>query len=160
MNVLHVDTGRPIKGYSSAAEAIASAKGNPRQPRAREDGKLLAGQSFVGGRASYSRWCLEFTGSWHVDIECRDDEVEWNVTQNAPVFEDLSEAYGLRWPSGIESTIDPSALFASRAGAEFWQLWVNEAGFYVYLRRKLILCFHAVRNVDDRSCVLAVCEDD
>jgi hypothetical protein len=160
MKVLQVDIGRPIKGYSSAAEAIAAAKGNPRQPKAQEDGKLLAGQTFVGGRATYSRWCLEFTGSWYVDIECRNDIVEWSVTQNPPVFEDLSKAYALRWPSGAESRIDPPALFASRAGAEFWQLWVNEAGFHFYLRRKLILVFHAVRSVVDRSCILAVCEDD
>jgi hypothetical protein len=159
MNVLQIDAGRPIKGYSSAAEAIAAAKGNPRQPKAREDGKLLAGQTFVGGRATYSRWCLEFTGSWYVDIECH-GEVEWSVTQKRPDFVGLSETYALRWPSGTESTIDPSALFASRAGADFWQLWVNEGGFYVYLRRKLILCFHAVRSVDDRSCILAVCEDE
>jgi hypothetical protein len=160
MNVLRVDIGRPINGYSSAAGAIAAAKGHPRQPKARADGTLLDGQNFVTGRASYSRWCLEFTGPWYVDIECHEDEVEWSVTRNPPVFEGLSEAYALRWPSGHESTIDPTALFASRAGAEFWQLWVNEAGIYVYLRRKPILCFHAVRSVDDRSCILAVCDDD
>jgi hypothetical protein len=160
MNVLQVDNGRPIKGYSSFAGAIAAANGHPRQPNARADGTLLQHQTFVTGRASYSRWRLEFTGSWYVDVECRDDEVEWKVTQTPTAFEDLTEAYVLRWPSGIESTIDPSALFANRAGAEFWQLWVNEAGLHVYLRRKLILCFHAVRRVDDRSCILAVCEDD
>jgi hypothetical protein len=95
MNVLHVHTG-PIKGYSSAAGAIAAAKVHPRQPNARADGTLLQHQTFVTGRASYSRWCLEFTGSWYVDVECRDDEVEWNVTQTPPAFEDLSEAYVLR----------------------------------------------------------------
>lgn len=160
MNILQIDNGRPITGYSSAAEAIAAAKGNPRQPKAQADGALLAGQLFLAGRASYSQWCLEFTGPWYVDITCRNYDVQWRVTKEPPSFEDLSETYALRWPSGIESKIDPSALFANRAGAEFWQLWVNEAGFYVYLRQKLILNFHTVRRVDDGSCVLAVCEDD
>jgi hypothetical protein len=160
MNVPRVDIGRPIIGYSSAAGAIAAAKGHPRQSKARADGTLLEGQTFVGGRASYARWCLEFSGPWYVDIACGNDRVEWRVTQERSSFDSLSEAYALRWPSGIESTIDPLALFASRAGADFWQLWVNEVGLYVYLHRKLILCFHAVRSVEDRSCILAVYEDD
>jgi hypothetical protein len=160
MKILQVDIGRPIKGHSSIAEAIAAAKGHPRQSTAQTESKLLEAQTFVSGRASYARWSLEFTGPWYVDIESREDQVHWSVMQNPPPFEGLSEAYALRWPSGRESTIDPSALFASRADAEFRQLFVNEAGLYIYLRRKPILCFHAVRSVDDRSCVLAVCEDD
>src|SRR5262249_13601927 len=132
----------------------------PRQPKARTDGELLDGRTFVAGRASYSRWCLEFTGGGYIDIVCRDDEVGWSVTQEAPVFDDSSEADALRWPSGAERTIDPAELFASRVRAEFRQLWVNEAGFCVYLDRKPILCFHVVRSVEDRACILAVCEDD
>ena len=160
MIVLPVDIGRPIEGYSSAEAAIAAAKGHPQQQRARADGALLAGQSFVGGRWSYSRWCLEFTGSLWVDITCRNDEVDWRVTHEAPAFEASSEPFALRWPSGAESVIDPAKLFADRVGAEFWQFWVNEVGFYVYLRRKLILCFHAVRRVEDGSCIFSVSEDD
>ncbi|MGF1633887.1 MAG: hypothetical protein ACFCVE_08575 [Phycisphaerae bacterium] len=160
MIVIPVDIGRPIKGYSSAEAAIAAAKGHPRQEKAQADEELLAGQLFVGGRASFSRWCLEFTGSLWVDIIAQDDEVDWRVTHEAPVFEHLSEPYTLRWPSGADPVTDPARMFADRAGAPFWQLWVNELGFYVYLRRKLILCFHPVRRVDDGSCVLSVFEDD
>src|SRR4051812_35619918 len=130
MNVLQVEIGRPIEGYSSAAGAIAAAKGHLQQSKARADGELLEGQTFVGGRASYSRWCLEFTGPWYVDIISHNDQVEWRVTQEPPSFDSLSETYALRWPSHVESTINPAALFANRAGAEFWQLWVNEGGFY------------------------------
>ena len=160
MNILPVDIGRPIDGYSSAEAAIAAAQGHRQQQRARADGALLAGQSFVGGRCSYSRWCLEFSGSLWLDITCRNDEVDWRLGHEAPTFEDSSDPFALRWPSGAESVIDPAKLFANRVGAEFWQLWVNEVGFYVYLRRKLILRFHAVRRVDDGTCIHSVSEDD
>ncbi|MEZ6143023.1 MAG: hypothetical protein R3B84_20860 [Zavarzinella sp.] len=163
MIVLPVDIGRPIEGYSSFNAAIASAKAHPRQGKARADGEMLASQSFVGGRASYSRWCLEFTGSLWIDIVAQNDEVEWRVTREGPVFEYLSEPYALRWPSGAESVTNPARIFADRVGAPFWQLWVNEIGFYVYVRRKLILCFHPVRRVDsidNGSCVLSVFEDN
>jgi hypothetical protein len=160
MIILPVEIRRPVEAYSSAGAAIAAAKGHPQQRKARADGTMLAGQSFVGGRASYSRWFLEFTGSLWVDIAARDDQVEWRVTHEPPVFEHSSEPYALRWPSGDNSATDPAKLFADRVGAPFWQLWVNEGGFYVYLRRKLILCFHAVRRVEDGASVLCVCEDD
>jgi hypothetical protein len=52
MIVLPVDIGRPIEGYSSAEAAIAAAKGHPRHGKARADGELLAGQSFVGGSST------------------------------------------------------------------------------------------------------------
>ena len=137
-----------------------AAKRHPQQERARADGALLSGQSFVGGYASYSRWSLEFTGSLWVDITARDHEVEWRVTHEPPVFVHSSEPYALRWPSGDESVIDPTKLFADRVNAPFWQLWVNECGFFVYLRRKLILCFHAERHGEDGTSILYVCEDD
>jgi hypothetical protein len=160
MIVLPVEIGRPIEGYSSFDAAIAAAKGHPKQRKARADGAVLAGHSFVGGRASYSRWCLEFTGASWLDIASRDDEVEWRVTHEPPTFQYVSEPYALRWRSGEESVIDPATIFAGRAGAPFWQLWVNDVGFYVYLRGKLILCFHSVRRIENGTCVLSVFEDD
>lgn len=160
MIVLPVDIGRPIEGYLSFDAAIAAAKWHPRQEKARADGEMLAGQSFVGGRASFSRWSLEFTGLMWVDIVAQNDEVEWRVTREAPEFEYLPEPYALRWPSGAEPVTDPTRMFADRVGAPFWQLWVNEVGFYVYVRRKPILCFHPVRRVDDGRWVLSVFEDD
>jgi hypothetical protein len=160
MIVLPVKIGRPLKGYSSIEAAIAAAKQHPRQHKARADGALLVGQSFVGGRAGFSRWSLEFTGSLWVDITSRDDEVDWRVTHKPPIFGHVTEPYALRWPSGQDELIDPAKLFASRVDARFWQLWVNEVGFYVYLNHKLILCFHSVRRAEDGTCVLAVYEDD
>lgn len=160
MTVLPVDIGRPVKGYPSAELAIAAATGHTRQGKARADGELLDGQSLVGGRASYGRWCLEFTDSLWIDIAARNDEVEWRVTRDAPAFTSVSEPYAMRWPSGDESVIDPARVFADRAGGPFWQLWVNEGGLCVYVRRKAILCFHSARRVDDRDCVLSVFEED
>src|SRR4051794_33057507 len=159
MNVLSVEIARAINGYPTAAAAIAATKADSRQPNARSDGAQFAGHTFVGGRWSYARWCLEFSGPLWVDITCRDDEVDWRVVHDLPEFEPLAGQLAMRWPSGEESVIDPQKLFAERVGAEFWQFWVNESGFYVYLRRKLILCFHAVRDVQSGQCVLAVAED-
>lgn len=159
MKVIPVQIGRPIKGYSSAAEAISAAKNNPLQPKARADAERLAGRTFVGGRAAPSRWSLEFSGSWYVHVECCNDEVVWSVTQSPPMFEGLAEPYALLWRSGTEGEINPSALFAARAGVEFQNLWVNEAGFYVYFRGRAMLAFHAVRSVDDQSGVLAIGEE-
>ena len=107
-----------------------------------------------------TRWCLEFTGSMWIDIISQDDEVKWQLTQESPAFEHDSNPYSLRWPSGETSLINPAKLFADRVGTRFWQLWVNDLGLYVYLHRKLILCFHSLRHVEDGSCVLSVFEDD
>ena len=159
MIIVPVDVRRRIKGYPSALAALAAAKAHPLQGKARSDGAMLAGQSFLEGRASSSRWCIAFTGSLWLDVEAADDAVAWRVTREPPVFEAQSEPYTLRWPSGRDSVIDPAKLSSDRVGASFWQLWVNEGGFYVYLRHKLILCFHAVRRTDNNECTLAVHED-
>jgi hypothetical protein len=160
MIILPVDIAGPVEGHSSSEAAIAAAKAHPQQWKTREYGALLAGQTFVGGRASFTRWCLEFTGSFWIDIRIQNDEVHWQLTRDPPAFQQVSAPYALRWPSGDECVTDPVNILATRVGAPFWQLWADDAGFYVYLHQKLILCFHSVRRIDDGTCILSVFEDD
>lgn len=160
MTRFDVDFGLPIKGYSSPEAAIAAAKQHPMQQQARSDGMRLAGQRCVSGRCGQARWCLEFTGPLWLDIACRNGGVEWSAVEHAPAVDSIPGSISFRWPSGAMSVVDPERLFADRAGAEFWQLWVNEIGFYVYLRRHRILWFRAVQRIDADDEVLYVCEDD
>jgi hypothetical protein len=158
MDIISVTIGKPVVGYRSAAEALNGAANNPRQPRAKADGALLAGRQFIGGQGSSVRWGLEFTGHRWLDITCENDEVVWNIVDSPPVFSSADE-YLLRWPSGAQSVIDAKRWLSVRADAEFSRLWVNEMSFYVYLRNKPILCFTAVRDAEAATGVLAVCEE-
>lgn len=154
-----VKVGRPTQSYKSFEAAITAATNHPLQSRAKADGKRFSGRQFVGGRASLTRWSLEFTGPLWIDIWAEADEVKWEVLESPMAFESIGEPIPLLWTSDLRSVTDPARLVADRVGADFWQFFVNDHGFFVYLRRKLILYFHTVRREDDESCILYVGEE-
>jgi hypothetical protein len=151
-----VDVGPPIKGYSSAAAAIAGAKGHPRQIKAKQDAQPFFGRRFVAVRCSLTEWSVEFTDSLWVEVFCEGDEVEWRVSQSPKTFTHIEQAYTYVWPSGNRGVIDPAQIVADRSGAGFKRFWVNESGFYIYLLHRPLLAFHPLQRRGQDDCVLWV----
>lgn len=150
----------PFASYDTFEGAIAGAKRHPKQAKAMRDGDLLAGHHFVNARCNLRQWVLEFSGSIWLRVFAESEDVDWQVTDELPVIDAVAEPIVFEWQNGEKSTVDCRELAAQRRWADFWQLWVNETGLFVYLRRKLILCFHTVKRRDTGEMLLFVCEDD
>ena len=163
VRMIPVEFAFEIKGYDTAGAAIAAAQNNPSQPRARQDAAAFAGRTFLDAWGDDREWVLEFSGDLWLRVSVDDDgtRVAWAVERVEPVKRAAEgRATVLEWPGGTTSRADPAKLAADRRGAAFWQFWVNDMGFHVYLRRKLILCFSPARRRDMGEMVLWVWEDD
>jgi hypothetical protein len=158
--MIPVEPAERITGHDTPEAAIAAAKADPLQPKAREDATAFAGRTFVDGWHAADEWVLEFSGGVWLRVFIENARVAWAVARVRPDGNVITGPVVLEWPSGRTSRIDPASLVASRRGADFWQFWVNDMGFHVYLRRKLILCFSPVRRRDTGQIILHVWEDD
>ena len=147
-------------GFDTAEEAVAAAKNDPSQPSARRDAEAFAGRTFVDAWGDPTEWVLEFSGGLWLRVFIDGTRVAWAVERVKPDKRPVTEPPLFEWPRGNTSRADPAVLAADRRGAEFWQFWVNDMGFHVYLHRKLILCFSPARRRDTGHRVLWVWKDD
>jgi hypothetical protein len=147
-------------GYDTPEAAIGAAKRHPLQARARQDAASFAGRQFADAWSDVEQWVLEFSGPLWLRVFPRAHEVHWTVEHTRPQVTAVPGPIGLQWVSGARSCSDPALLAAGRRGAEFWQFWLNDMGFHVYLRGKLILCFSVVKRLDTGRQILWVWEDD
>ncbi|HZN67107.1 MAG TPA: hypothetical protein VFB66_17590 [Tepidisphaeraceae bacterium] len=147
-------------GYDTAEEAIAAAKAHPLQSKARADGARFAGRGFVDAWRDDGQWVLEFSNGLWLRVFNDGRHVLWAVEESRPDVTAVEGPQILVWPSGAVSRTDAAVVARDRRGAEFWQFFVTELGFHVYLRRKLILCFSPVCRRDTGEPLLHVWEDD
>ena len=146
--------------YQTAEEAIAAAKGHALQPKARQEAAEFAGRRFVDAWRDSRQWVLEFSGPLWLRVFASGTRVSWAVEWSRPNGAAVTGPVLLEWASGARSCSDPGSVAAGRRGAEFWQFWVNDMGFHVYLRHQRILCFSPVRRRDTGEPILHVWEDD
>jgi len=158
--VIPVELAFEGEGYDTAEAAIAAAKRNPSQPKARQDAAAFSGRTFVDAWGDAGQWVLEFSGGLWLRVFVDGTRVAWAVERVELEKTTVAGPIVLEWPSGNTSCADPAVLAADRRGAEFWQFWVNDMGFHVCLRRKLILCFSPARRRDTGQIILWVWEDD
>jgi hypothetical protein len=162
----------PVKGYpferafNSFDAAIQGATNHPLQGKAQDDTALLSGASLVDGYWTGSDLVLQFSNERWLHVFERDHRARGDVVDGAPDLGDVVQRVGaspiiLDWGAAIgECRMDLSSLMAKRRGAEFQHLFVNECGFYVYMRQCLILAFHVVRRLDVEEDMLFVTEED
>ena len=160
MSMIPVELVDESEGYDTPEAAIAAAKADPLQPKAQRDATAFAGRTFAGAWRDDGQWVLEFSGGLWLRVFVQGTRVAWAVEHVRPQGVPVAGAVVLEWPSGNTSQVDPALLAADRRGAEFWQFWVNDMGFHVYLRGKLILCFSPARRRDTGEVILFVWEDD
>ena len=146
-------------GYDSFEAAVAAAKNDPLQPKARRDAAAFSGRIFVDAWGDAHQWVLEFSGGLWLRVYIEGTRVAWAVEHARPQGAAAAPVV-LEWPSGHTSRADPASLAVDRRGAAFWQFWVNDMGFHVYLRQRLILCFSPARRRDTGEMILHVWEDD
>ncbi|REK17693.1 MAG: hypothetical protein DWQ42_21860 [Planctomycetota bacterium] len=152
------------KTYGSFGDAIEGANKHPRQKQAKRDSERLSDTSFVDARWSDRDFVLQFSNGMHLHVYVQAPDVLWQLSE-APPDVDTPHGVGstpsiLRWGGDIgDLMMDCSSLIEKRRGAHFWQLFVNETGFFVYLHSQLILSFTALRRTDSNRCILHVCEE-
>jgi hypothetical protein len=155
MEAVPVDFYPLERTYKTAQAAIAGARNNPRQPKAKADSAKLAGTSVVDAWWTHTQFAIRFSNGHILHIWVSPGRVEWEVTDVPPVIgESETQRIGskpIRYrcgPGAREVSQDWSALTARRRGAEFERLWLNEGGLLVYLRGRLIWFFAVVRRTD------------
>jgi hypothetical protein len=147
-------------GYTTPEAAIAAAKNHPQQAKARRDAKACSGRTFIDARGDAQHWVIEFSGDVWLRVWVDGASVDWAVERQRPPRTAAAEPLVLQWPSGATSRTDPATLSRPRRGAEFWQFWVNDMGFHLYLHGQRILCFSLARRRDSGDPILWVWEDD
>jgi hypothetical protein len=155
-----VESVAEIPGYSTPEGAIAAAKGHALQPKARRDAACFTGRQFLDAWSDLGQWVIEFSGPLWLRVFPAGNFINWAVEDAKPDVVAVAGPAVLEWKSGARQRVDPVSLALQRRGAEFWQFWVNDAGFHVYLRGRLILCFTPVRRRDTGEPLLHVWEDD
>jgi hypothetical protein len=149
-----------ITGYSSPEEAIRAATLHPRQPQAREASGVLLGRHLVAARWDLQSWVIEFSGSVWLRVSVGVDGVDWAVEPTPSALQPASEPVAFDWGNRLVAEMDSRILVEPRRGAEFWQLWMNEAGLWLYLRKQPILAFHVVERRDTGEVLLFACDSD
>ncbi len=157
----------PFKAtFKTHEEAIHGAQNHAMQPKARAHGATLEGSDFIDACWNDANFYLHFSNEMTLHVFVEHDYVDWcvrprletEIPKNARLVG--SEPSLLDWGKLGILPMDCSALIAKRRGATFWQLFVNEAGFWVYLRRQLILTFAPIYRTDTGSSLLYVYECD
>lgn len=153
------------RSYGSFEAALAGAMNHPLQPKAQSDGSKLLGSTFVDAFWTGSEFALGFSKGQWLHVFMANHHVRWILIGSKPnLLGDVqridSPPMLLEWTTGGEGLMDRSSLIGARIGKEFVRLWVNEGGFYVYTKKQLILCFHAIFRTDTGEDLLYVTEDD
>lgn len=164
----------PVKGfpirqaYDSFEAAIAAANTHCMQPQARADSARLKGTHFIDAYWNDANHWLRFSNGRVLHVTVDREVVRWVVMESV-VAEDMPaciERVGaqpvlLDWSGTVgKRPMNCSALIASRRGAEFQQLFVNELGLWVYLRGHLILWYMSIQRTDTLESLLYVSESD
>lgn len=169
MSAIPIEHARELRGYDSPGAAIRAADRHARQAEARRLGTLLDGRRLVDAWCGLRTWVLEFTGPVRLRIRALDDApdktdpsdlVAWEVVDERPDAAPADGPIELDWGDGPASVVDVAALARPRIDAEFRQLYVNQAGFYVYLRGHRYLWFSAVRRTDTGEIILYAGEEE
>jgi hypothetical protein len=151
--VEHVPLDFDSPGYETPEEAIAAGLAHPLQAKAREVASHLLGRNFVRLEGSPEQWLVEFSDSVWLRVYLDGKRVGWSVGWDRPDAPAVGP-FALQFDGGGRVEVDPEALSDARRGAAFRQLWVDELGFYVYLRGNLILSFSPVRRRDNGQVLL------
>ena len=161
--MIPVKSADEYEGYDSPEAAITAAKKNSAQ-KSKRDEMAFAGHTFVDlWRTADHHWFLEFSGGLWLRVFADRTVfggVGWAVETGRPAAWPVSGPVVLQWAADRVSSVDAAALAAKRRGAPFWQFWLNDMGFHVYLRGQLILCFSPARRLDTGEMILHVWEDD
>lgn len=157
----------PARSFDSIEAAIAHARSHPRQPDARRDAARLAGAALVDAAWTLTEWVLRFDSGLCLRVWADGAQVRWSLGPGAtepgggPVGRVGAPPVVPDWGTRVGSwEMDCSAFVATRRGASFHNLFVNDQGFFVYFRGLLILCFGVAERVADGSSILYVYEDD
>jgi hypothetical protein len=146
--MIPVELPSDTSGYDTPEAAIAAAWNHPSQPKARHDAAAFSGRTFVDAWGDATEWVLEFSGGLWLRVFVDGTRVAWSVEHVKPQRIPGAAPIVVEWPSGNTSRADPAALAADRRGSGFGRFWVNEIGFHVYFRGKLMLCFSPARRRD------------
>src|SRR3954466_14617374 len=94
------------KGYATAEAAIAAAKNDAAQPKARQDAALFSGRTFVDAWGDADEWVLEFSGELWLRVFIERARVAWAVERMTPRRSAVNDPIVMGWPDGGTTCVD------------------------------------------------------
>lgn len=164
MQRISVEPYPPLRSYDSINAAIEGAHNHPLQQRAMDDSQRLAGTSLLDAIWTERDFGLRFSNRLHLHVFARGRRVQWSIQHDLDIEEPQRVGASpilLQWPDDVSDYVmDCSSMIAHRRGCRFTRLFVNEMGLWLYLHRRMILHFSAVRRTDTGEYILCVTESE
>ena len=154
---------KPLRTFDTAAEAFMRHETHPLRPKLDGVVETLNGTQLTKALWTDVQFAFRFSSGLWLNITLDEHDIYWLIEKVAPdaLLDAPSKPQVFDWGGSIGvRTTDIPSLISNRIGSEFANLCVNDDSFYVYFRRKMILCFSTVFRTDTREPMLSVFEDD
>lgn len=147
MRLVEVEFGPPWPSYSTFADAIAGAKAQPGQVKAKRDSLQIAGSVLEEGQFGQSSCLLRFSNGKHLLVEARQFQVDWTVAEGpAPTIQVVPRRRLRHSDSAQEWDFDPNEMISVITGSELKMLAVTGPTLLVYTRGNEIFWLSAYRE--------------
>ena len=154
---------KPFRTFDTAAEAFMRPETHPLRPKLDGFIEALKGTQLTKALWTDVQFAFQFSNGLWLNIALDEHDIYWSVEKVTPdaLLDVPPKPQVFDWGGSIGvRTTDISSLISGRIGGEFANLCVNDDFFYVYFRRKMILCFSVVFRADTHVPMLSVFEDD
>ena len=154
---------KPFRTFDSFSEAVARPKTHPL--RVKLDGYVdaLSGSTLLDAAWTATQFAFHFSNGLWLEITLDEHDIYWSLLKSPPDFalDATSAPIHFDWGGeiGVRTENVPEYV-TNRIGSEFTNLFVNDDFFYVYFRRRMILCFSTVFRTDTGEALLFISEDD
>lgn len=140
MQTIEIEFGSPWPSYNTVSEAIAGAKAQPEQAKAKRDSVEIAGAVLESGLFGLSSCVLRFL------IKARQFHLEWTVSEGEePKVQPVRRKYLCHTDSEQHWEFDPNAMISAISGSELAMLAVCGPSFLVCTRGNNIFWLSAYR---------------